>query len=56
MFGLGFKRQTIELGGFDFVYYGKTVPISSLPVTRSSYIGREAGAALMQRCTGMTGN
>lgn len=44
-FGLGFKRQTIELGGFDFVYYGTRVPLASLPRTRSSYAGREAGAA-----------
>lgn len=44
-FGMGFKRQTIELGGFDFVYYGKSVPLASLPRTRSTYTGREAGAA-----------
>ena len=44
-FGMGFKRQAIELGGFDFVHYGKTVPLASLPRTRSSYTGREAGAA-----------
>lgn len=44
-FGFGFKRQTVELGGFDFIYYGKTVPLASLPRTRSSYVGREAGAA-----------
>ncbi|MSU51305.1 MAG: hypothetical protein EXS37_19825 [Opitutus sp.] len=24
-FGVGFKRQTIEIGGFDFVYCGKSV-------------------------------
>ncbi len=44
-FGLGFKRQTIEIGGFDFVYYGKSVPLASLPRTRPSYLGREPGAA-----------
>lgn len=44
-FGFGFKRQTVELGGFDFVYYGKSVAFASLPRTRPSYIGREAGAA-----------
>ncbi len=44
-FGFGFKRQTVELGGFDFVYYGKSVPIEALPRTRPSYIGREANAA-----------
>lgn len=44
-FGFGFKRQTVEIGGFDFVYYGKSVAVSALPRTRPSYIGREAGAA-----------
>jgi GH35 family endo-1,4-beta-xylanase len=44
-FGFGFKRQTIELGGFDFVYYGKSVALAALPRTRPSYVGREAGAA-----------
>ncbi|MDO8540154.1 MAG: endo-1,4-beta-xylanase [Opitutaceae bacterium] len=44
-FGFGFKRQTVELGGFDFVYYGKTVSFASLPRTRPSYLGREPGAA-----------
>ncbi len=43
-FGLGFKRQTIELGGFDFVYYGRSQALASLPRTRSTYAGREAGA------------
>jgi GH35 family endo-1,4-beta-xylanase len=43
-YGMGFKRQTIELGGFDFVYYGKGVPLASLPRTRSTYAGREADA------------
>ncbi len=44
-FGFGFKRQTVEIGGFDFVYYGKSVAVSALPRTRPSYVGREAGAA-----------
>ncbi len=44
-FGFGFRRQTVELGGFDFVYYGKTVPVASLPRTRFTYAGREADAA-----------
>jgi endo-1,4-beta-xylanase len=44
-FGFGFKRQTVELGGFDFVYYGRTVALESLPRTRPSYIGREPAAA-----------
>jgi GH35 family endo-1,4-beta-xylanase len=44
-FGFGFKRQTVEIGGFDFVYYGKSVAVSALPRTRPSYVGREADAA-----------
>ncbi len=44
-FGFGFKRQTVELGGFDFVYYGKSVAVGALPRSRPSYVGREAGAA-----------
>jgi endo-1,4-beta-xylanase len=44
-FGLGFKRQAVELGGFDLVYYGRSQALASLPRTRSSYAGREAGAA-----------
>lgn len=43
-FGFGFKRQTIEIGGIDFVYYGTNVPLASLPRTRPTYIGREANA------------
>lgn len=43
-FGFGFKRQTVEIGGMDFVYYGKNVAVSALPRTRPSYIGREDGA------------
>ncbi len=45
VFGFGFKRQTVEIGGFDFVYYGKTVTLASLPRSRPSYPGREDGAA-----------
>lgn len=43
-FGFGFKRQSVELGGFDFLHYGKSVPLASLPRTRFSYAGREADA------------
>jgi GH35 family endo-1,4-beta-xylanase len=45
VFGFGFKRQTVELGGFDCVYYGKSVALAALPRTRPSYLGREPGAA-----------
>ena len=44
VFGFGFKRQSVELAGFDFVYYGKNVALSSLPRTRATYAGSEAGA------------
>lgn len=44
VFGFGFKRQSVELAGFDFVYYGKSVALSSLPRTRATYAGSEAGA------------
>ena len=42
---VGFKRQTLEVGGIDVRYYGKTLASSSLPRTRFTYAGREAGAA-----------
>lgn len=44
VFGFGFKRQSVELSGFDFVFYGKSVALSSLPRTRATYAGSEAGA------------
>ena len=45
MLRLGFKRQTLEIGGIDALYYGKRIDSSSLPRTRFSYAGREPGAA-----------
>jgi GH35 family endo-1,4-beta-xylanase len=45
MFRFGFKRQSVELGGLDVVYYGKARSFASLPRTRFTYQGREAGAA-----------
>ena len=44
VFGVGFKRQTVELGGFDFVHYGNSVALADLPRTRATYPGREDGA------------
>jgi endo-1,4-beta-xylanase len=45
MFRFGFKRQTVELGGLDVLYYGKSRALASLPRTRFTYAGREANAA-----------
>lgn len=42
--GVGFRRQTIEIGGMELTYYGKSVTVDSLPKTRFSYPGREADA------------
>ena len=44
MLRFGFKRQTVEIGGIDAVYYGKARTFESLPRTRFTYAGREAGA------------
>ncbi|OAM87442.1 endo-1,4-beta-xylanase [Termitidicoccus mucosus] len=45
MFHFGFMRQTVEIGGLDVLYYGKTQTLDSLPRTRFTYAGREDGAA-----------
>ena len=44
VFGFGFKRQTVEIGGIECVFYGKTLALAALPRTRPSYSGREADA------------
>jgi GH35 family endo-1,4-beta-xylanase len=44
-FGVGFKRQTIEVGGVELLNYGRQLPLSALPKTRFSYPGREPDAA-----------
>ncbi len=41
----GYRGQTIQIAGFDAVYYGKTVVLGTLPRTRQTYPGREANAA-----------
>ncbi|HET7535323.1 MAG TPA: endo-1,4-beta-xylanase, partial [Candidatus Didemnitutus sp.] len=45
MLRFGFKRQTVEIGGVEVIYYGKTQSVTSLPRTRFSYDGREPDAA-----------
>ena len=44
-FGVGFKRQTIELGGVELLDFGAKVALAALPKTRFTYVGREPGAA-----------
>lgn len=44
----GFKRQTIEIGGIECLYYGTTVAFKDLPRTRFTYQGREADAPWRQ--------
>lgn len=44
MLRFGFKRQTVEIGGIDAVFYGKTRTFESLPRTRFTYVGREPAA------------
>ncbi len=45
MLRFGFKRQTVEIGGIDALYYGRSQTFASLPRTRFSYVGRETDAA-----------
>ncbi len=40
----GFGRQTVEVGGLRLINYGPTGDLASLPETRATYKGREAGA------------
>lgn len=40
----GFPGQTVELGGLEVTYYGKTKELSELPRTLFTYAGREADA------------
>lgn len=43
-FGVGYKRQTLEIGGVEVLLYGDTVPLSALPRTRFTYEGRAPDA------------
>jgi endo-1,4-beta-xylanase len=45
VFSLGGRKQTVEIGGVDFLHYGKKVAFGDLPRTRFTYSGREPGAA-----------
>ena len=46
IFRLGYRRQTVEIAGFEIRDFGPTVAVSSLPMTRPdlSYAGMEANA------------
>ncbi len=44
-FSVGFRRQTIELGGIECLDYGTKIALEDLPRTRFTYQGREPGAA-----------
>lgn len=41
---LGFKHQSVEIGGISAIHYGRSLDLASLPRTRLSYLGREPGA------------
>jgi len=43
-FSFGFKRQTIEIGGVEWVNYGTKIAFNDLPRTRFTYQGREPDA------------
>lgn len=44
IFAAGYRRQTIQIAAVDAVYYGKTVAIGTLPLTRPTYVGQEPNA------------
>ncbi len=44
-FGVGSRRQTIEIANFAVLHYGKSLSIDDLPQTELTYAGREADAA-----------
>ncbi len=44
-FGFGFKRETVEIGGIELLYYGRSLEPAALPRTRFTYAGREPDAA-----------
>ncbi len=44
-FSVGFRRQTVEIGGVECLTYGTKVAFSDLPRTRFTYAGREPDAA-----------
>ena len=48
-FGVGRRRQTIEIAGFEVLYYGSSLSVGDLPQTRLTYAGRAPDAAWRQR-------
>jgi GH35 family endo-1,4-beta-xylanase len=44
MFRLGFPNQTVQIGGFSLVNYGKSVDLSQLPTTTIHYVGEAPDA------------
>ena len=43
-FGLRSRRQTLEIAGFEVLYYGTSLQVSDLPQHRATYAGREPDA------------
>lgn len=48
VFRLGYKPQTIEIGGFSLTNYRGAVKLSDFPQSRQTYAGREANAPWRQ--------
>ena len=48
-FGVGSRRQTIEIAGFEVLHYGSSLSVSDLPQTSLTYAGRAPDAAWRQR-------
>ena len=47
-FGVGSRRQTIEIAGFEVLHYGSNLSVGDLPQTRLTYAGRAPDAAWRQ--------
>lgn len=47
-FGVGSRRQTIEIAGFEVLHYGSSLSVGDLPQTRLTYAGRAPDAAWRQ--------
>ena len=44
-FTLGFREQTVEIGGIELANYGTSKKVADLPFTKLGYAGSEPGAA-----------
>ena len=44
VFHLGFRPQTVEIGGISLLNFGKKVSLAALPATKLTYSGREPDA------------